>query len=88
MPCRPSYRQPSTRGRWLRFSGSVAATNSWYCAVGHDVNLCRGCAIKWLLQSSEIAMIAEDYTRVVVFNNLAFAVSCTYTLVFHICGHV
>lgn len=46
-----------------------------------------GDAVEWLVQSSEIATIAEGYTRVVIFNYLALAISRTYTVVFHICGH-
>jgi hypothetical protein len=41
----------------------------------------------WLVQSSSIAFIAEDYARVVVINYLIQAVSRTFTVVFHICGH-
>jgi hypothetical protein len=44
-------------------------------------------AVEWLVQSSEIATIAGGYTRIIVFNYLALAVSRTYTVIFHICGH-
>jgi hypothetical protein len=43
--------------------------------------------VYWLVQSSSIAFIAEEYARVVVFNFLIHAVSRTFTVVFHICGH-
>jgi hypothetical protein len=43
--------------------------------------------VYWLVQSYEIASIAQDYTRVVVLNYLAQAVGRTCTVVFHICGY-
>jgi hypothetical protein len=43
--------------------------------------------VYWLVQSDEIASIAQDYTRVVVLNYLAQAVGRTCTVVFHICGY-
>jgi hypothetical protein len=41
----------------------------------------------WFVQSRSIALIAEDYAKVVVFNYLVQAISRTCTVVFHICGH-
>jgi hypothetical protein len=41
----------------------------------------------WFVQSRSIALIAEDYAKVVVFNYLIQAISRTCTVVFHICGH-
>jgi hypothetical protein len=41
----------------------------------------------WLVQSSSIAFIAEDYARAVAINYLIQAVARTFTVVFHICGH-
>ena len=41
----------------------------------------------WFVQSRSIAIIAEEYAKVVVFSYLVQAVSRTYTVVFHIVGH-
>ena len=46
-----------------------------------------GDVVEWLVQSSAIAEIAENYTRMVVFGYLAQALGRTVTVVFHICGY-
>lgn len=41
----------------------------------------------WLVQSTTIASVANDYAQVVVFYYLVQSLSRTCTVVFHICGH-
>ena len=46
-----------------------------------------GDVVEWLVRSTAIANIAEDYTRMVIFGYLAQALGRTATVVFHICGY-
>jgi hypothetical protein len=46
-----------------------------------------GDIIMWLVDSSVISSIAQDYAFVVVFAYMVQALSRTLTVVFHICGH-
>eukprot|EP00536_Pseudo-nitzschia_multiseries_P001150 jgi/Psemu1/282821/fgenesh1_pg.14_\ len=41
----------------------------------------------WLLDNKEIAGIAESYTKIVVCAFMIQALSRTFTVVFHVCGH-
>eukprot|EP00934_Nitzschia_sp_Nitz4_P000334 Nitzschia sp. Nitz4//scaffold2_size372955//136626//139235//NITZ4_000401-RA/size372955-processed-gene-0.411-mRNA-1//1//CDS//3329546712//334//frame0 len=43
--------------------------------------------VYWLVKSSEMALIAKQYTRIVVFYYLAQSLARTCTVTFHICGH-
>ena len=49
--------------------------------------LCMEPLVFWLVDSSSMASIAQDYARVVVFNFLIQAVAQTCTVVYPICGH-
>jgi hypothetical protein len=49
--------------------------------------VCMEPVVLWFTSSSSTAVIAQDYTVIVIFAYLISAMSRTLTVIFHICGH-